>query len=68
MFRIKVRPEERYQFTFPQTADQLQIKHGQDISGVGCVQIRLEVFGEQRLYLHLLYLGRDTVVGWVARD
>ena len=41
MLCIQVAPKERHQFTFSQSADQFQVEHGQDISGVCGVQIGL---------------------------
>ena len=39
-----------------------------DVSGAGGVQVGLEVFWQERLHLHLLYLGGDAVIGRVAGD
>ena len=63
MFCVQVTPEERHQLAFAQSADQLQVEHGQDISGVGSIRIGLEVFRKERFHLHLLHLGSDAVVG-----
>lgn len=41
VFCVQVTPEERHQLAFPQSADQLQVEHGQDISGVGGIQAGL---------------------------
>ena len=68
VFCIQVRPEERHQLALAQPTDQLQVEHGQDVSGAGGVQVGLEVFWQERLHLHLLYLGGDAVIGRVAGD
>ena len=62
---VQVRPEEGHQFTLPQSADQLQIEHGQDISGVDGVQVGLEVLRQECLHLYLLYLGSDAVISGI---
>ena len=65
---VQVAPEERHQFAFPQSADQLQIEHGEYPSGVGGVQVGFQVFWQERLHFYLLYLGSDAVIGRVAWD
>ena len=55
-------------YCFAQSADQLQAEHGQDVSGIGGVQIRLEVFGQERFHLHFPYFRSDAVIGRVARN
>ena len=66
VFYIQVRPEESDQFAFAKTADQCQIKHGEETSGVGGVQVGFHIFWMERLSLERLDLWCDAVIGGIA--
>ena len=68
MICIQVRPEQGNQLTFPQTTDQFQVEHGEDISDVGGVQVGFQVFRQERFHLHFLHLGGNAVVGRIPGD
>ena len=68
VFDIQVRPLQRYQFTFPQSADELQIEHRQDAALVGCRQIGFDPLRRQDLYFVLRDFGRNAVICRVSED
>ena len=65
---IKVAPLERHQFTFSQSTDQFQIKHGEQSSPVGGIQIILNMLWWKNLHFNFLYFWRDAVLGRVPQD
>lgn len=66
LLHIHIGPEESHQLAFLQSADQLQIKHGQGVP-LGCgAQIGPDVFQREHLHLYFRYLGRDIVIGRIA--
>ena len=68
VFYIQVIPEESDQLAFAETADQCQIEHGEETSGVGGVEVGFRVLWVKRLSLEFLNLGSDAVVGRIAGD
>ena len=63
---IQVSPEEGCQLAFPEAADQGQVEHREEASGVGGVEVGFHVLGAERLSLELLNLGCDAVIGRVT--
>ena len=63
---IQVRPEESDQLTFAESADQCQIEHWEESSGIRCVQVGFHILWPERLSLELLDLGSDAVIGGIA--
>ena len=62
---IQICPEKGQQFTAPQAADQLQVKHGKHISVRCSLQIGAHLLRLQDVHFLLLQPGRFTVVGRV---
>ena len=65
---IQVRPEESNQFTFAESADQCQIEHREETSGIGRIQVGFHILGVERLPLEFLDLWSNAVIGRVTRD
>ena len=65
---VEVAPEKRRDLTLPQACDQLQIKHGEQSSPVGGIQIILNMLRRKNLHFDFLHLRRDEVLGRVAQD
>lgn len=65
---IQVIPEESDQLAFAETADQCQIEHGEEASGVGGVEVGFHVLGAESFSLKFLHLGSDAVIGRIAGD
>ena len=59
---------ERHQFTFPQSADQFQIKHGERAALLGGIKVCADVIRVE--YLHLLFFnfGDDAVLRGIAEN
>ena len=65
---VEVAPQESSQFTLAQSADQLQIEHGQQAPLVRGVEVYLDMLRLQYLHLEFLHLRRNAILGWVAED
>ena len=65
---VHVIPPQGHQLTLPQAADQFQIEHGKEISGLGSLQIGVHIFSGQNLHLDLSGLGGNAVLGRVSGD
>ena len=65
---IQVRPEKSNQFAFAESADQRQIKHREESSGICCIQVGFHIIRVECLSLELLDLGGDAVIGRVTRN
>ena len=59
-------PPQGYQLTFPDSADQLQIEHGQGVSPFGCIQVGFQILRLQCLHLLMLDLRHHAAVGGVS--
>ena len=68
VFDVQVRPLERHQFAFAQSADELQIEHRQDTTLVGGCQIGLDLLWRQDLHFVLRDFGRNAVICRVSED
>ena len=68
VFDVQVRPLERHQFAFAQTADELQIEHRQDSTLVGCGQIGLDLLWRQDFHFMLWNFRRDAIVCRITHD
>ena len=68
LLNIKVIPSQSYQFSLPQTADQLQVEHGEQSSGLRRVQIGLHMLWGTDFHLQLPGLGYDAVLAGIAGD
>ena len=62
---VHVIPPQGHQFTLSQAADQFQIEHGKEISGLGSLQIGVHGFRWEDLHFQLPWLGGDTVFGGI---
>ena len=62
IFDVQVRPLERHQFAFAQSADELQIEHRQDAALVSSGQVGLDLLRRQDLHFVLRDFGRNAVV------
>ena len=62
VFDVQVRPLERHQFAFAQSADELQIEHRQDTTLVGGCQIGLDLLWRQDLHFVLRDFGWNAVI------
>ena len=58
---VHVIPPQGHQLSLPQAADQLQIEHGEQISGFGGFQIGVHIFRGENLHLDLSGLGCNAV-------
>ena len=65
---VQIIPPQGYQFPLPQAADQLQVEHGEQASGLCRVQIGFHIFWRKDLHLQLLGLGYNAVLAGIARD
>jgi len=65
---VEVTPQESSQFTLAQSADQLQIEHGQQAPLVRGVEVYLDMLRLQYLHLEFLHLRRDAVLGGITED
>ena len=65
---VKVRPEKGSELTFAQSADQLQIEHGEKLSLVSGIQIVFDMFRLEDLHLEFLNFGSDAVLSRIAQD
>ena len=65
---VHIIPPQGDQLPLPKAADQFQIEHGEQISGLGCLQIGMHVFRGKNLHLDLSGLGGDTVLGGIPGD
>ena len=65
---IEVRPEERGELALAQSADQLQIEHGDESSLVSGIQIVFDVLRLEDLHLEFLNFWSDAVFSWIAQD
>ena len=65
---VKVRPEKGSKLALAQSADQLQIEHGEESSLVSGIQIVFDMFWLEDLHLELLNFGSDAVLSRIAQD
>ncbi len=65
---IQVRSEESNQFAFAEAADQCQIEHWEESSGICRIQVGFHILGVERFSLELLDLWGDAVIGRVTWD
>ena len=65
---VKVAPLERHQFTFSQSADQLQIKYWECAALFSSVKVCADVVWMKNLHLLLLNFGDDAVLRGIAED
>lgn len=65
---VQIIPEEGNQFTFSQAAHQLQIEHGEYPSGIGGLQVGLEMLRPQGFHFHFLHLWSNAVISGVVGD
>ena len=68
VFDVQVRPLERDQFTFSQTADEFEIEHWQDTTLICCRQVGFDLFRRQDLHFVLWDFRRNAVVCRIAHD
>ncbi len=68
VFDVQVSPEEGNQLTFPEAADQRQVEHREEASGVGGVEVGFHILWVECLSLEFLNLGSDAVIGRIAGD
>ncbi len=66
LFRIQIVPAEGHQLALAQTADQLQIKHGQDAVVLGGLEVGFYALRRQDIHLLLGQLGDDAVLSGIA--
>ena len=62
VLNVQVRPLQRHQFSFAQSADELQIEHGQDTALLCCRQVGLDLLRRQDLHFVLRDFGRNAVI------
>lgn len=65
---VEVTPQEGSQLTLAQSADQFQIKHGQQSPLIRGVEVGLDMLRLEDLHLEFLHLRCDAVLGGVAED
>ena len=66
VFDVQVRPLERHQFAFAQTADEFEIEHRQDTALVSCGQVGLDLLRRQDFHFVLRNFRRYAVVRWIS--
>ena len=65
---VEVTPQEGSQLTLAQSADQFQIKHGQQSPLIRGVEVGLDMLRLEDMHLEFLHLRCDAVLGGVAEN
>ena len=65
---IQVSLEKGCQLAFPEAANQRQVEHREEASGVGGGEVRFHVLGSESFSFKLLNLGSDAVIGRITGD
>ena len=65
---VQIIPPQGYQFPLPQAADQLQVEHGEQASGLCRVQVGFYMLRGQDFHFQLSGLGYNAVLAGIARD
>ena len=68
IFDVQVCPLERHQFSFAQSADELQIEHRQDTTLLSSRQVGLDLLRRQDFHFVLRNFRRYAVVRWIAHN
>ena len=65
---VQIIPPQGYQFPLPQAADQLQVEHWEQSSGLCRVQVGFYMLRGQDFHFQLSGLGYNAVLAGIARD